>query len=407
MIKKLLILITILFFLLSFHLEFFYEFLYEFHYEEKKQFLHDLWEFTLGNLEAAGAIGGDVSISIIGFALISLISKKRYTREARQIGPKWTHPIVGSLLGIIPGCGATIVVSSLYKNRKISFGGLFATFISTLGEGSFVLLGASGEAPDVVGNLYAYLTITIFGFIAGIVFGYICDIFGYSTDFKNNQQNKEKKENTQTPKYTFVRIFIEKLGFYTIILMSVFLAPTSIMALWGGEIAFISTITDLVSVSLTVTCIIFYCVSRFIHEHLDFCSGDDIKSTTLHAIIDVAMVVTYVFIGLFVANYIIDILIGEDEFKSWMTSSTYLLIIIAALIGVMPGCGGLIVVAVTYMVNPESFPMAALIAAAIASSGDGIFPLLAENRKDGLIISGLGLIVALLVGYLALLLGFN
>ena len=27
---------------------------------------------------------------------------------------------------------------------------------------------------------YAYLTITIFGFIAGIVFGYICDIFGYS-----------------------------------------------------------------------------------------------------------------------------------------------------------------------------------------------------------------------------------
>ena len=189
--------------------------------------------------------------------------------------------------------------------------------------------------------------------------------------------------------------------------MSVFLAPTSIMALWGGEIAFISTITDLVSVSLTVTCIIFYCISRFIHQHLDFCSGDDIKSTTLHAIIDVAMVVTYVFIGLFVANYIIDVLIGEDEFKSWMTSSTYLLILIAALIGVMPGCGGLIVVAVTYIGNPEVFPMAALIAAAIASSGDGIFPLLAENRKDGLIISGLGLIVALFVGYIALFLGFN
>ena len=93
-----------------------------------------------------GSIGGYVSISIIGFALISLIAKKRYKREARQIGPKWTHPIIGSLLGVIPGCGATIVVSSLYKNRKISFGGLFATFISTLGEGSFVLLGASGQS---------------------------------------------------------------------------------------------------------------------------------------------------------------------------------------------------------------------------------------------------------------------
>ena len=170
----------------------------------------DFWSFTLENFKAAGSIGGYVSISIIGFALISLIAKKRYNKEARQIGPKWIHPVIGSLLGAIPGCGATIVVSSLYKTRKISFGGLFATFISTLGEGSFVLLGASGEAPDVVGNLNAYLTITIFGFIAFIVFGYICDIFGYSTDFKNNQQNKEKKENTQTPKYTFNEYLLKK-----------------------------------------------------------------------------------------------------------------------------------------------------------------------------------------------------
>ena len=110
--------------------------------------------------------------------------------------------------------------------------------------------------------------------------------------------------------------------------MSIFLAPTSILALWGSEIASISSITDWVTLSLTVTCIIFYCVSRFIHQHLDICSGDDFKSTTLHSIIDVAMVVTYVFIGLFVANYIIDVLVGEKTFISWMKSSTYILILI-------------------------------------------------------------------------------
>ena len=59
------------------------------------------------------------------------------------------------------------------------------------------------------------------------------------------------------------------------------------------------------------------------------------------------------------------------------------------------------------MGNPEIFPMAALISAAIASSGDGIFPLIADNRKDGLIVSAGGLIVALIVGYIALFLGFN
>ena len=148
----------------------------------------NLWSFILDTLEAAGAIGGYVSLSIIGFALISFAIRKRREKVASQIGPKWIHPIIGSFLGAIPGCGATIVVASLYKNKRISFGGLFATFISTVGEGSFVLLGASNEA-DVIGNLKAYATITIFGLIAGIIFGYLSDFFGFRSNSKNNQEN--------------------------------------------------------------------------------------------------------------------------------------------------------------------------------------------------------------------------
>tara|TARA_B110000114_G_scaffold172864_1_gene199996 strand:- start:1055 stop:1408 length:354 start_codon:yes stop_codon:yes gene_type:complete len=116
------------------------------------------------------------------------------------------------------------------------------------------------------------------------------------------------------------------------------------------------------------------------------------------------MVVTYVFIGLFIANYIIDILVGAETFDIWMTSSAYVVILLAALIGVTPGCGGVIAVVVAFITIPN-FPISALIAAAIATSGDGIFPLLAENRKDGFIVSGFGLVVALVVGYLALALG--
>ena len=212
------------------------------------------------------------------------------------------------------------------------------------------------------------------------------------------------KENNQTKQYTFERIFIEKIGFYTIVSMAIFLAPSSILALWGGEIESISIITRWVSVSLTVTCVIFYCVTKYSQNHFDLCSDNSLKSSTLHAIIDVSMVVTYVFFGLFVANYIIDILVGEETFNLWMKSSSYIVILLAALIGVIPGCGGMIAVVVAFITIPN-FPMAALVAASIATSGDGIFPLLAENRKEGLIISGLGLVVALFVGYIALALG--
>ena len=366
----------------------------------------NIWSFVLGNLEAAGAIGGYVSISIIGFALISFVAKKNHDNVESQIGPEWTHPIIGSFLGIIPGCGATIVVASLYKNKKISFGGLLATFISTLGEGSFVLLGASNES-DVAANLKAYIIITIFGFIAGVIFGYLSNILGLRVNSANIQEKYIEKQHLQSKQNFFANMFIEYLGFYAIIIMAIFLAPGSIMALWGGDIDVISSLTYWVSIVLTFTCIVFYFVSRYVYKDHDcyYLDKDDMKSTILHAILDVAMVVTYVFIGLFVANYIIDILVGAEKFNAWMTSSVYTVILLSTLIGLAPGCGGMITVAVAFITIPN-FPMAALIAAAISTSGDGIFPLLAENRKDGIIVSAVGLVVALVVGYTALSLGF-
>ena len=365
----------------------------------------NLWSFILDNLESAGAIGGYVSFSIVGFGLISFVAKKRHDNVVHGIGPKWTHPLIGSLLGAIPGCGATIVVASLYKNKKISFGGLFATFISTLGEGSFVLLGASNEA-DVVGNLKAYAIITIFGLTAGVIFGYLSDILSIRANVENNPEDHTADQSIQKKQNVLVSIFIEKMAFYAIIPMAIFLAPGAIMALWGGGIDAISNLTYWFSVVLTAICMIFYCFSIFIYKHHDCCySYGTIKSTILHAVLDVSMVVSYVFIGLFVANYMIDIVIGAEIFKAWMTSSVYVVILLAALIGLTPGCGGMIAVAVAFITIPN-FPMAALIAAAIATSGDGIFPLLAENRKDGFIVSVVGLVVALVVGYSALSLGF-
>ncbi len=360
----------------------------------------NLWSFIIDNLEAAGVIGGYVSISIIGFALITFATRKR-NKIGSQIGPKWTHPIIGAVMGAIPGCGATIVVASLYKNNKISFGGLFATFISTLGEGSFVLLGASEEA-DVAGNLKAYAIITIVGLVAGIIFGFVADLAGLRVGGEKGDEQSAKAQVPPTNHYTLAGRFVEQIGFYAIIAMAIFLAPGSIMAFWGGGIDAIADLTYWVSIALTLTCIAHYCVDRFIHKYHDcYCDYDDIKSTLLHSILDVAMVVSYVFVGLFVANFIIDVLVGAEQFDAWMSSSPLVVVLLAALIGVTPGCGGMIAVAVAFITIPN-FPMAALIAGAIATSGDGIFPLLAENRKDGLTVSAYSLVVALIVGYIAL-----
>ena len=81
----------------------------------------NIFTFIKDNLQAAGAIGGYVSISIIGFALITYFAKVRYKTITNKIGPLWMHPIIGSIFGAIPGCGATIVIASLFLPSLIKF----------------------------------------------------------------------------------------------------------------------------------------------------------------------------------------------------------------------------------------------------------------------------------------------
>ena len=92
----------------------------------------------------------------------------------------------------------------------------------------------------------------------------------------------------------------------------------------------------------------------------------------------------------------IDVIVGPDQFKEWMSSSALLVVVIAGLIGATPGCGGMIAVAVAY-ISIQDFPIAALISGGIATSGDGIFPLLANTKKDALLITGISLVIAIVV----------
>lgn len=361
----------------------------------------NLGQFIIDNLEAAGVIGAYVSISIITVALIIFSSKGKIKGDG-QVGPKWAQPIIGGLFGVIPGCGGTIVVASMYKNNKISFGGLFAAFITTLGEGSFVLLGASAES-DVAANLTAFVIVNAVGLTIGIIFGYLADKIGYKIS-PNKIKENPTKENVSSDN-GIVRSFIEKTGFYTILIVSLILLPGSIMALWGGGISALDDINYSFAIGLAAFSIFYYLICKIFRYEHDCSYKEDVKSTLLHAVLDITMVTVFVFIGLFIANFIIDILVGPEAFNAWMSSSAFAVVLIAALIGFTPGCGGMIAVAAAY-ITIDNFPMAALIAAALATSGDGIFPLLAENRKDAIIISLASLSIALIVGLLALALGF-
>ena len=358
-------------------------------------------QFFLDNLGASGVIGSYVTISILGITLFTYVSKNQL-KHSVEILPKKLHPLLGGLLGIIPGCGATIVVSSLYKKNKVSFGGLFAAFIATLGEGSFVLLGASSEA-DVAMNLNAFLIVNAVGLVLGVTLGYVVDIFGFrSKRAPENVQISLKSSQQSRSMHPVIDHVVETYGFYTILALAMALTPSALAALWGGSIAFLDPLIETLYVIFAILSMLYFIIFKFLYRG-SCCNQDatDVKSSIVTAVYDIALVIFYVFISLFMINFLIDYIIGPESFDAWLMTGSIFIVFIAAFIGALPGCGGMIAVAAAFVSIP-SFPIAALIAAGIATSGDGIFPLFASNKKDAIFITLMGFVVAIVVGYMVL-----
>ncbi len=74
-------------------------------------------------------------------------------------------------------------------------------------------------------------------------------------------------------------------------------------------------------------------------------------------------------------------------------------ILIAAFLGILPGCGGAIMVMTLYVKKAISF--SAVLTTLVATMGDAAFLLIAAKPKAALIILPLAYVVAIVTGYIA------
>lgn len=77
-------------------------------------------------------------------------------------------PLAGTLLGIIPQCGMSVFVTTLYLSKRVTLGTLIATYLATSDEALPVLLANRGQ-----GNTILY--IVGLKLLIGIVSGYVVD----------------------------------------------------------------------------------------------------------------------------------------------------------------------------------------------------------------------------------------
>ena len=127
----------------------------------------NIWEIILGSF-------ADTYLMIpILFILYFALEYFSHTKQLDLIsflkisGPM--GPLAGTLLGLIPECGMSVFVTSLFLSRRVSIGTLIATYLATSDEALPVLIANREQA------IYIFYILGL-KLLIGVASGYIIDL---------------------------------------------------------------------------------------------------------------------------------------------------------------------------------------------------------------------------------------
>lgn len=107
----------------------------------------------------------------VAFLIIEAIEHKLSSKSRKIISKSGKFgPLLGSILGLVPQCGFSVVATNLYVTRIISLGTLIAIYLSTSDE--MIPIFLSEKAP-----LSTIITILAIKFSVGLIAGYLIDLF--------------------------------------------------------------------------------------------------------------------------------------------------------------------------------------------------------------------------------------
>ena len=151
------------------------------------------------------------------------LSKKKDILKNKKVGP-----IVGSLLGVIPQCGFSVMATNLFSSRVITIGTLIAIYLSTSDE----------MLPILITNKVSFkliLIILLIKIIIGIIFGYIIDFFWKKKETKDFSICDD--DHCHCEKGIFKSSLIHTLKISSYILITIFLLNTLIYYLGEDTIS--------------------------------------------------------------------------------------------------------------------------------------------------------------------------
>ena len=118
-----------------------------------------------------------VAVMVLLFSWLQYLTAGRFVDWIRS-RKKW-QPVIGALMGLIPGCGGAIIIMPMFAKGYVTYGTVLATLIATLGDSAFVLFGAVIQDDKF---LTPVLVVHLISFLAGVIWGYGADMLSITPE---------------------------------------------------------------------------------------------------------------------------------------------------------------------------------------------------------------------------------
>jgi len=300
---------------------------------------------------------------------------------------------LSALLGVIPGCMGGFASVSLYTHGMISFGALVAMMIASSGDEAFVMLAMFPGK-----SLWIFLLLFVIAVAAGI----LTDIFQRGKaqqQFCTADLHKEDLDSgDRSGRHFSWKRFVMLLGtvlFIAALVSGVLAHDHSTQSGVAGQEVERHTVAgfNLLDenwmnilfgiLSLVLIYVILRGKDHFVEEHL------------WHHI--VCRHLPRIFLWTFPILLGISLLSGIVDISTWIGENIPLMILLAALVGIIPESGPHLIFVTLYASGV--IPLPVLLASCISQDGHASLPLLAESRRAFLKSKIIGFAVALVVGF--------
>lgn len=351
----------------------------------------DGWSTALDALSEAYLA---VSVFVAGTLALVYAAERGFKTDLGDLLIRHRHWQVpaGALLGAFPGCGGAIVAITQYTRGYLSFGGVVATLMATMGDAMFLLLAREAMTA---------LAVLVTGVVVGVAAGYLVDAI-HGPDFMRPEQvntfgNTSATTSELTPSWS-----LAEKGWVATVIPGVVIG---VMAAF--QVDFDQVITPVIEVEVAYWLGVFgavLAIAMWVNN------GDDVESS--HCVsgetcqVESKPVVTKVIDDTnFITTWVVFAFIGYEllvssfgvDLGASLTVWAPLVPATAILIGFIPGCGPQILVTSLYVTG--AIPLSAQLGNAIANDGDALFPAIAVAPMAAVVATVYSAIPAILVAY--------